>query len=183
MNIRIDEIAGFMSELHVWQLLYEISSTLTKSYHGVNAYNITWDEQHFSLSDKEVGKDNYRFESHEVSRGQACEASDIWSLGAVAFYMHMGCHVFNGRGGASQTAESPVPFMRKEMKELSETLQRCLSFDPQKRPTAEQLCETAKAQMMRAQSSNGLREKKIERNGHIVMSSIDDFWPEEMIGK
>lgn len=184
MNIRIDELAGYMSERHVWQLLCEISSALTKPRHGINAYNITWDEQHFSLSDeKEEGKEAYRFVAPEASNGQTCAASDIWSLGAIAFYMHMGCHVFNGRGGASQTIDSPVPFMRKEKKELSETLQRCLSFDPRKRPTAEQLCDTAKAQMKRMQSSNRPREKKIESNGHIVASSIDDFWPEEMIGK
>lgn len=179
MNIRIDEIAGYMSEKHVWQLLYEVSSALTQSCHDVTPYNVTWDEQHFSLSD-EKGKDNYRFEAPEVSKGKACEASDIWSLGAVAFYMHMGCHVFNGRGGASQTADSPVPFMRKEMKELSETLQHCLSFDPQKRPMAKQICKTAKVQMKKMESSGREREKKAEDQNLSQKTSIDDFWHEEM---
>lgn len=182
MNIRIDEIAGYMSERHVWQLLYEVSLILEKekSCHIITAYNIAWDEQHFSLSE-EKGKDSYRFEAPEVHKSQACEASSIWSLGAVAFYMHMGCHVFSGRGGASQTASSPLPFMRKEMVELSETLQRCLSYDPSKRPTFEQLCQTAKAQMRRMQSPGKQRERKIEGQHIIQKTSTDDFWPEEMI--
>lgn len=183
MNIRIDEIAGYMSELHVWQLLHEIASTLVKekSYHALTASNIAWDERHFSLLPADdAAAEAYKFKAPEVAQGQPCEASDIWSLGAVAFYMYMGCHAFNGRGGASQTIDSPVPFMRKEMKDLSETLQHCLAFDPQKRPTAVQLCEIAEAQLKRLQSSSRQRDRKTESNGHTVASSVADFWPEEM---
>lgn len=187
MNTRIEEIAGYMSERHVWQLLHEIASALLGaecSHHTITASRIAWDERRFSLlTVNDEAEDAYRFEAPEASRGQVGAASYVWSLGAVAFYMYMGCHVFNGRGGASQTVDSPVPFMRKDLKDLSETLQRCLSFDPQKRPTAAQLCETAKAQLKRLQTSVPRRELKAGSDAHIVAAAVGDFWPEEMTDK
>lgn len=186
MNIteRIEDVAGYMSERHVWQLLHELSSQLMETketeHISITPVNILWDEKHFSLAKAEDIKESdedYRYEAPEMAQGKRSEASIVWSLAAMAFYMHMGSHVFNGRGGKAQEPDSPVPFMRKEMKELSETLAKCLSYDKQKRLTLSELCSKSKKQL-----DNAKLKPRLSKSTSTSTTSVstEDFWREEM---
>jgi len=191
MNRTIEDIAGYMSERYVWQMLYEVSAELVKIHSKgivhqyVTPSSILWDELHFYLADisneNNKSADAYKFDAPELACNQPCIASDIWSIGATAFYMHLGCHVLNGRGGQSQSIDTPVPYMRKELKELSETLKQCLSFNPSKRPTAKELCKLSETQLRRIEKHTKPREKKADSQQTAMVVSVNQFWPEEMI--
>lgn len=183
--IRIEEINAHMSERYVWQLLYDVSLLLMGNNENVtiNPTNILWDERHFSLAkgkDQKTGNDDYQYEAHEVSQGGLSEKSLVWALAATAFYMHIGCPVFNGRGGMAQEPDSPVPFMRKEMRDLSEFLALCLNYDMQKRPTLEEVNKEAKSQLDKMQSLEKPRKKKLSEKESMKNDAVDDFWIEEM---
>lgn len=181
--IRIEEIAGYMPERYVWQMLYEVSSLNNDSKVKINPSNILWDERHFSLAqaDKPIARKNdYQYEAPEVSQGNQSEKSLVWSLAATAFYMHLGCNVFNGRGGKAQEADSPIPYLRKELRDLSELLAQCLNYDAQKRPSLDELNHRAKAQLDKCLSLPHSRKRKGEKSNSVKDVAIDDFWREEM---
>lgn len=184
-EIRIEEIKGHISEHYVWQMLYDVSSLLIENSEGVsvNPANILWDERHFSLAkgkDQITGNDDYQYEAHEVSQGGLSEKSLVWALAATAFCMHIGCPVFNGRGGKAQEPDSPVPYIRKEMRDLSEFLALCLNYDVKKRPTLEEVNKKAKAQLDKMQSLERPRKKKISEKEAMKNVTVDNFWIEEM---
>jgi len=188
MNTTIEEIAGYMPERFVWQMLHEVSAELARLHgkgtaHGqVNPKHIHWDEMHFSLSANSGGDDAeaYKYEAPEAAHNKPCAASDVWSLAATAFYMHIGCHVLNGQGGQSQSLDTPMPFMRKELEELSSTLKQCLSFAPSKRPTAEQLRDLSELQLKNMAKRAKPRERKAGHRPTNPIATTNQFWPEEM---
>lgn len=188
MNKTIEEIAGYMSERHVWQMLHEVATALAQlhskgvRHRGVNPMNICWDELHFSLApyfEDSKRDEAYKYEAPEAADGRPCLPSDVWSLGATAFYMHMGCHVFSGRGGKAQTAETPVPFMRKEQKDLSELVYNCLKYNAEDRPTAEQIAHAAEECLEKWPNHAAVRPRKAAQTAQSA-APIGHFWPEEM---
>lgn len=195
----VDGIAAHFSERRIWQLIVEVGSAL-ESIHSegyghfdVKPSNILWDGSKFLLtdfgactkvSDKPVGDtatdaSSYRFDAPELNTHRSV-ASDIWSFGATVFYLFMGCHVFNGLGGRAQHRESPVPYMRKSMPELSLLVQRCLDYDPAKRPAESEVIGIANRELSRLSDTKPARRQKPAVT-EVAKVELSDFWPEQMI--
>ena len=198
----VDGIAGYMSEYHVWRLLRDVSSALSALHHeglghfDVKPSNILWDEHRFIITDFGACRDleicqkecsvtsdesSYRFDAPELLKGIWKPASDIWSLGATAFNLLMGCHVFNGLGGRAQQQNSPVPYMRKSMPALSELIIRCLAFDYKLRPTADEIVAVAEKQLELQVSK--IKERIVRKENESIASVENKmyFWEEDMV--
>jgi serine/threonine protein kinase len=204
MGRSVEGIAGYISLTHVWKLLYDISSALSVihlsgyGHFNIKPSNILWNGDMFILSDfsccqkindKKSGtspscnddKSSYRFDAPELFDGERVVESDIWSLGATVFYLYMGCHVFNGLGGRSQKRESPLPYMRRTLPELSNLISQCLSYDCSQRPTVDDVVRIAKEQNLQCLSKKLIRSIKIHENNVTETIINSDFWPDQMI--
>lgn len=189
----MDNLAGFLSEKDAWQLLMEMADALSFLHQkglchpGIKPSKILWDGQSFLLADAGGclpageprplgGPDSLPFIPPERERSPK---SDIWSLGATLFHLILGTHVFNGLGGGAQRPDSPLPFLRKGMPELSSLICRCLAYNPSDRPTAEELLIQAQDGLKKCQSRKTDRPLKVSdeipRGG-----ACPDFWPDEM---
>jgi len=190
----VENLAGFVSERTAWQLIRDIASAMVYLYekglcHGdVQPSNILWDGKAFLLGDwgacqrlgdqhVEADLDSYQYCAPEKIR---TEKSDIWSLGASVFFLVMGVPVFSGLGGKAQKKDSDVPLMRKAFPELSSCVKACLSYCPEDRPSAEELCNLAKEQLKRCESEFPVRPLKPSTQPS-ASDPHADFWPEPMI--
>ncbi len=195
----VDGIAAHLGEGMIWKLIQDISSALSE-IHGkgyahldIKPSNILWDGKKFMLSDfgactrpgditqEDTATDasSYRFDAPELGK-QPCSASDIWSLGATIFYLYMGCHVFNGLGGRAQHKDSPLPYMRKSMPELSLLVQKCLNMDPLQRPTSKQIVEIASAETQKIALISPERPKR-RTTVNSLHTGDTEFWSDAMI--
>ena len=125
------------------------------------------------------------FAAPEANQGPATEASSVWSLAASIFYVVMGRQVMNDKGGAAQHESSKLPFMRSSWPLLSETVQRCLSFHPEQRPTLTEIHELASQRynlcIESIKKGPKFQEKKSgnDQNESQTMRNLA-FWPETM---
>lgn len=197
----VDGVTGYMQENHLWKLLHDVSSGLSALHmNGVGHFdikpsNVLWDGYRFVISDfgscqklniyrdeclTTMDDSSYRFDAPELTKGFRHSASDIWSLGATVFNLFMGCHVFYGLGGRVQQKTSPIPYMRRNMPELSELIIRCLAYDYNQRPTADEIVTTARMRL-EIQSSM-VKERPIKQVEQIdSIKNKSYFWTEEMI--
>lgn len=193
----VDAVAGAMTrETQLWRLICDIASAL-EALHGaglvhrsVSPQNILWNDGHFYLSGlgscQEAGGHNgsptadSRFSPPEINDGKAMAPSDIWSLGATVFNLCMGTNVFFGRGGGAQKPQSPLPYMSNRLRQLSETVAQCLSYDPASRPTAAALRQIAQERIENLAAAKATRQRRVTSpaRGH---DQGDDFWSEAMI--
>lgn len=201
----LNNLTGYMKEEDVWMVMHDVGTALHALHlqhivhHDVKPSNILLRDGHYYLSDfgscceenksargdRIVSDDSsFKYDAPEVMRNQTVTASDIWSLGATVFHLFMGCHVFNGMGGHNQHERSPLPYMRKELPELSKLICRCLSFNPSDRPTAQTVVANALEMLEKTNSndchntSRPLRPMKQSANQAI---NPNEFWPEEML--
>lgn len=73
-------------------------------------------------------------------------SSDIWSLGATLYELLTGDVPFGDQGGAAQLERHPIPPIKASVsKRIKKIVYDCLEPDPQKRPTAGEIVEYARA--------------------------------------
>lgn len=196
----VDGVAGYMSEFQIWRLLGDVSGALTEMHAGgyghfdIQPSNILWTGRSFMLSDfgscrpadgvpsRHAADDpsSFRFEAPEVSAGSYALPGDVWSLGATAFCLYMGTRVFNGLGGRAQHRDSPLPYMRKSMPELSELVCRCIDYEPSRRPSAAEVCRIAAENIARCEERNPVRRRMPDAGRSRAAADGADFWPERM---
>lgn len=192
----VASLAGTLPEAIAWQILAQTASALDYlkeqgyCHSAVCPANILWDGDHFLLADfgachplqgrigPEEKPEDFRYVAPE---GALNDRSDIWSLGASVFTLVLGNPVFNGLGGKAQRAQSPVPYLRKSMPELSALLCRCLAFAPEDRPSAKDLYVSAQAGLKQCLENRRERALKpeTERNGREARQD-SGFWPDTM---
>lgn len=164
-------LAGYADERTVWRLLADVASALPSGT-PLNPEHVFIDGEGFVLSPWSESADA-RFTAPEGY-------SQIWALGATAFYVFMGCHIFQGLGGMGQTATTPIPVMRKECPELSGLVARCVAFAPDDRPSAEEIIAEAEAALARLDSQPRAQLPLKDRPRCISDDAVNDFWPEKM---
>lgn len=158
------QLAGLCPEQLVWRFLADLAQS--GSGVPVDPDCIRMDlSGHFRPDGK--GKDP-RF-LPPVSDG-----GNVWTLGAVAYYLVMGTPVFGGRGHELQKASTLIPFIppRRCSRELDGLIRQCLAYEPEKRPSLKEIAETASRERT-------FRKARKRMFGHPVTN--DSFWKEEMV--
>lgn len=164
-------LAGEIDELTAWQILHDVAADKSKT--PISPENIMIDGIGFALSD--VGnKPNPLFTAPE-------SYDAVWALGASVFYIFLGCHVFQGQGGRSQRATTPIPMLRKELPELSQLIARCLEFNPKNRPVMAEIVTISESNIARCKACRSeFPPLKTKDDAPLPLDEIDKYWPEEM---
>ncbi len=186
----ISDLAGHCNEATAWKILKEISQQLLEHKEpkqpSIDPFLIEIREDgHFVLTPSESQQAG--FDPHECGSSSPIrtERSMVWTLGATVFYAVMGRQVMNDKGGLGQTENSKLPYLRSEWPALSELVQRCLNYDPEKRPSLKELHDKATEQYDHC-LSDIRRGPKFKDNGAIGAESSNTietdlaFWPETM---
>lgn len=186
-TLNAGELAGHCNEMTAWRILMDVSQALPT--HGavpVTPSLITIQEDgSFALTTPEATYQAGGFAAPECSQGTATEASSVWSLAASVFYVVMGRQVMNDKGGAAQRESSKLPFMRSSWPLLSETVQRCLNFHPEQRPSLAEIHKLAAERynlcMETLKKGPKFQEKQSgnDQNDSQTMRNLA-FWPETM---
>lgn len=164
-------LVGELDELSAWHLLYNIATQAQTLTLPIFPENIFLDGFDFVLCDAFANPD----ECFIAPEGY----EPAWALGATVFYLVLGCHVMHGRGGKAQTSSTPIPTLRGEMPQLSRMIKRCLDFNPQMRPSIEEIASDAEKNMTRCKAQRS-EFPPIKENHESVTADIDKFWPDEM---
>ena len=200
MERSADGIAGYCSEQTAWKFLFDVASGIAhihnKGYihHDIKPSNILITDSGFAIGDfggcfkhdehsahLEEDITSHAFSAPEWSKDRTdiVQKSDIWALGASVFQMIMGVHIFSGRGGKVQKADTLLPSLPKDRysKELSSLICSCLAFNPFDRPSAEEIRDIARQKL----ATSTQRERKIKNAGYReITNGIAECWPEEM---
>ena len=185
-DIRLNIIAGYVTEKAAWQLLQSLSIYCRNGeLCGVTASEIVVSDSMFSIdrhsapSDKAAGSFSAPELFQDTTNAKA-EPSCVWTLGALAFYAITGIDVFEGKGGATQTQTTNVPRIGSAYAsgKLSALIRQCLSYSPSDRPSSEDIVRVAKEAIEKPTSH---RKRLASKNGRRYITSIVKFWPEEMV--
>lgn len=172
----ISAIAGEIDESDAWRILHDVATQLCGGCRTpVCPEHILIDGDGFVLSEWSGSRDG-RFTAPEGYE-------PVWALGATAFQVFLGCHVFQGLGGKGQTRTAPVPTLRRELPELSNLIARCLDFDPKRRPSMGDVVKTASENLERCiRNKSEFPPLKPSESMSMPASAdeIDRYWPEEM---
>lgn len=186
-TLHASDLAGHCNELTAWRILRDVSATLlTNASLPVSPYLMEIDDDGaFSIAQTSEPVDVGGFAAPEQAKGAHTEASAVWSLAASLFYIVMGCQVMNGKGGVAQHESSKLPYMRSALPLLSETVQQCLQFHPELRPSMREINELAERQFNlcneNIKKGPKIQEKKSQQDASGNTSGMDlDFWPEVM---
>lgn len=200
MERSADGIAGYCSEQTAWKFLYDVASGIAHIHdngyihHDIKPSNILITDTGFAIGDfgacfkpgeqmlsLEEDDTSHAFSAPEWSKDKKhiVPKSDIWSLGASVFQMIMGVQIFSGRGGKAQKACTQIPALPKDRysTSLSSLICSCLAFNPDERPSAEEITKMA-SQRLKASIK---RERRIKSTAILEQQcKIQDPWPEEM---
>ena len=185
-DIRLNIIAGYVTEKAVWQMLENLSGYCRNGeLCGVTAGEIVVSgsvfsiERHSAPSSKAAGSFSAPESFHDATNAKA-EPSCVWTLGALAFYAITGVDVFEGKGGATQTQTTNVPRIGSAYAsgQLSALIRQCLSYSPSDRPSSDDIARVAKEAVEKPAAP---RKRLVSNNGRSYITSIVKFWPEEMV--
>lgn len=181
------DIAGYCNELTAWRIIMEVSEDMmSHKANGVNPFQIVINNDNsFSVSQIIPSDDTLGFEAPESPRN---EASGVWSLAASVFYVVMGNQVMNGEGGRGQNEKSKIPYMRSELSQLSELVQRCLHYNPELRPSMQEVHDIAQIQFQHCMDlvKKGPKIRLNSMTAELGKDTDDpgaDFWSEKMFPK
>lgn len=182
-----DGIAGYCSEKEVWRFLHDVSEGLAYLHSkgiihsDIKPSNILIDKGGYIITDFDLGddEDSHAFNPPEWdrTRKRITTKSDIWSLGASAFNLIMGVKIFNGHGGKAQQKETPVPSLRSDRYStaLASLLNRCLDWNPENRPDAEEISKIAENMLQKEWSAKHKKEHQTKAG-----FNYDETWPEDI---
>ena len=186
MDISLNDIAGYATERMAWKMMLDLSEL----EEGVSINNLIPHNIFVVDGDFKLRKDNVlmsdsncrAFSAPECFAGklQSPETSDVWTIGALAFYAITGVDVFEGKGGETQTKDTEIPRLSSVYvgSELSCLIRSCLNYLPENRPAKEFIRQQSQAALLRpAVPGNRL----LSNTGKSYSRSLIKFWPEEMV--
>lgn len=182
-DISLNDIAGYATERMVWQMLLTLSDSCgSGAINGIVPHAISIIGNDFILKEiKDQGTKEKAFAAPETFNTDIkSELSDIWALGALAFYAITGMNIFEGKGGETQTQETEVPRLSSAhaSKELSTLIYKCMSYSLQDRPQKNEIRKLAQAVLAKP----AIPCKKLaSQSGKTYTNSLVKFWPEEMV--
>ena len=166
-------ISGEIDQLTAWRIFHDISREAMKVKAPISPDHILIDGDGFKISEWSESTDP-RFIAPE-------RYSPVWALGASVFFAFLGCHVFQGLGGKGETATSPIPTLRRELPELSGLIARCLAYNPESRPSLQEIAEISKENMARCKSIlSQYPPQKAIITDTIKQDEIELLWPDEI---
>ena len=181
-TITIQDIAGYATEQSIWKLIGSLTDAAkTADLCRLLPKDITLDGDAFRVATPSRSNGFLPFEAPEHATGIAGDAANVWAIGAIAFYTLMGVGLFEEKGGKVQTEETNIPRIGQAhgSQRLSDTIYRCLSYNPEQRITLNDLQSEAN----QALSSPPPPPKRVMHpSGGAYKSSPVKFWPEEMCG-
>lgn len=187
-TLTLTDIAGYATERTVWQMMLNLSDVWKPGMlNGILPCDIIIGGQGVhvnSKSHKPIGKeDNNAFcapELFDLHSDNPSDKSDVWTLGAMAFFAITGTDVFEGKGGQTQTQETEVPRVSSAYAShtLSSLIIRCLSYLPSDRPSMDEICQLARESLSKPVI---FRQRLVGQTGKKYVSSLVKFWPEEMV--
>ena len=186
-TLNASELAGHCSEMTAWRILMDVSQALQSDSSApvCPALIAIQEDGSFTLTKPTESFELGGFAAPETHQGTATEACAVWSLAAAIFYVVMGRQVMNDKGGAAQHESSKLPFMRSSWPLLSETVQRCLNYHPEQRPSLAEIHELASQRynlcIESIKKGPKFQEKKSgnDQNDSQTMRNLA-FWPETM---
>lgn len=185
-SITISQIAGYTTENIVWNMLLQLSEYGKKeNLQEVLAEDIIVEEskfeiRHFSQKSHEPTCPFAAPETFQATAQSLTPKSNVWTLGALAFYAMTGKPIFEGKGGSTQLPETIIPKISSACAsdKLSELIRQCLSYSPAERPTIDEIINTSKAAINTPRTP---RPRLVSQSGRQYATSLVKFWPEEMV--
>lgn len=185
-DVTLKDIGGYATEKMVWQMMLNLSQSCDNGHiNGIKPEQIIIDGNGFILKNaSETSLERVSDFSAPETFGRKAdisnEKSEVWTLGALAFFMITGTNVFDGKGGKTQQPETEIPRLSSAHAnhELSDLVRRCLSFYSKDRPTKEEIRTFALIEIGKPVTP---RKKITSHTGKKYTSSLICFWPEEMV--
>ena len=181
-KITLNDISGYATERMVWQLMLTLADQNESGKVGAN--DVVVEKNGFSVQKSGAQEHAANVfcapETFQNNEAFKTEASDVWTIGALAFFFITGMNVFEGKGGASQTPSTPVPRIGSvyASETLSSTIRQCLNYLPEKRPSKELLSRVAKENLEKMPQP---QKRLTTHSGRVYATSLVKFWPEEMV--
>lgn len=183
-GMTIRDIAGFCPEEAVWKMMADVSGLLVKEDVGcmLTPDSVVIDGYTFMVEDGcEPIKE---FMAPEQNAKQKSDANEqIWSLGAVAYYLATGHVVFGGHGGSYQKEHPSValPILPKGFQDLTPVLQKCLCYAPEMRIKVKELHDLSQKGL--ASCKQQVRRKSVCASKGTIseIRQSSEKWPEQMI--
>lgn len=174
-NITAGQLAGYATEMALWQFIHDISRELA----GIHACG----EAHgrVNLDNVRICGDTFVL-TGAVGGGSA--ADDMWQLGSCIYELVAGTLPFGGRGRSGQEETSPLPVFStaRASEQISLIARRCMLFDERERIKADDVLSMAEkglaAYREYASDTENLKYKK-PQNRPARMKTYS-FWPEAM---
>ena len=175
----VADMIGYCLEATAWRIIRDLSIGLTEGNIGyISPHTVVMGtNEHYQL----VSATAYS-EVYLPPEGCLSVEGCIWSLAATVFKLMMGCDVMAGLGGKGQKPDSPVPFMRSSMPELSRLVHHCLSFCPSQRPSPSDVVKVAceRCAYWEKERRYGPKRKPQTASCRKQEATVSS-WPEEMV--
>lgn len=164
--------AGLMGERDLWAVLATVADAL-QPFHaqGMAHGNIVADRV-------AVLPDGFAL----LAAGRKSEASpedDVWHTGALIYHLALGLEAFGGHGQSWQTEETPLPIIRNEWPDLSRCVKQMLAYEPEARPSMEQLSEVAHEHLSKDWPEHPARRAGSAEVGGSAPDGWETLWPDD----
>lgn len=181
-ELAVVDLSGCCPEWMAWLIVRDVASFLIgNGCLQVSPYSVVRkNDGSFAVSTEQDAKSGHLYLPPEA---EVSEAGCVWSLAATVFRLVMGCDVMSGAGGAAQKQDSPLPYMRASMPDLSELVRRSLSFNPSERPALSEIIEIATKKCDAIAEDSAVIPKCSavhSQTGAAKTSMSDSSWPERM---
>lgn len=167
-NHTVAELAGYCSELTLWELLRDILALL---------------KEPLAISADSIAVDCDTDESLSLAPGTppCSEPETVWRIGIIISLLSSGREPFGGRSAEYINARRSIelPSLRREHSSLNRIVHSCLAPDPADRPSLADLVTMTDEGLAEAASRLSRRQSEVVVSP-THQSADHSAWPEEM---